>query len=286
MRFKTFIQLLLIPIFFLILSYFLHPAAFAEDLSSMSFEGLIKPYEDIELGCSVIGIIDEIHVERGDIIKKGQLLVTLDAKVEKSSISLAQAKIALANSSIDLQKVRHEFAKREFERKQNLSEKNIISSYDLDESQTNLEVAEEALKQAIAQKKVSEQELKQTQEVYNRMMIHSPINGVMVRKLLSKGELVDKLPILRLVQLDPLLIEVTIPATYWSKITINTKAKIEPEIPLEGQLIGTVYRIDPLVDAKSGMFQVLIKLPNESHKIPVGLKCNITFLPSHIVKSN
>jgi len=252
--------------------------AFLQENGNLEFEGITTPYQTIEVGCSIVGVIDKMNVDRSDFVDKNDILCTLEAHVEKAKIELARARLEMLDTSIALQKINYNFAQREFNRKNTLHEKDAISLFERDEAETNMKIANKKIDEVIAQKRIAQVEAKQAEAIVNRMIINSPIAGVVVERYLTSGELVNEQPILKLAQLNPLYVETIVPANHWGKIKKHMKAVILPEIPLKGDFEGMVKIVDQIIDAESGMFGVRIELPNPDYTLPAGLKCRLYFI--------
>jgi len=95
---------------------------------------------------------------------------------------------------------------------------------------------------------------------------------------MTPGERVDEEVILRVAQLDPLLVEVTLPSARFGSIQPGTKAAIEPEGPGNDVYVATVSLLDRVIDPASGTFGVRLELPNPDSAIPSGLHCRVRFL--------
>lgn len=94
------------------------------------------------------------------------------------------------------------------------------------------------------------------------------------------GEFVSDDEILRLVQLDPLHIEVVVPVEYLDSIRTGMQATVHPQQPVGGEYQAEVVTVDQVVDAASGTFGVRLALPNHEYKLPAGLRCTVAF-PDH-----
>jgi len=81
----------------------------------------------------------------------------------------------------------------------------------------------------------------------------------------------------QLAQLNPLNVEVLLPASRFGSIKPGMKATVMPEAPLEGNYPAVVKLVDRVVDASSGMFGVRLELPNPDNKLPGGLRCTVSF---------
>lgn len=266
-----------IPLWLLALTILTPVPLTAQNTAPIELDGFIDPYLVVNIGTSVSGVIESMMVDRGDIVRKGQILANLDMRVEKTTVELIREKAAM-EATTDLAKARVEFATREQERRKELYEKGIIPDYDMDEAETNLIIALKELQEVEEQKQIAQLELKQAEAVLARRIIRSPINGVVVERFLSPGELASDKPILKLAQLDPLNVEVIAPVSMLGSIKKGEKVEVIPEEPLGKTYIGKVKIVDLVVDAASGTFGIRIELSNRDLSLPAGLKCRVKFI--------
>lgn len=250
--------------------------AFADEAEVSGLDGFIEPYIIINIGSGTTGIIDELKVDRGDLVDRGEVLTTLDSRLEIATMNLIRARSELT-ASLESKKARLEFSVREYERMKDLYNKEIITLGEIDESETNMIIASYDLQESTEQKQIAKLELKQALESVERRIIHSPIKGIVVECFLSIGELVSDQPILQLAQLDPLNVEVIAPVSLFGTIKVGDRAEIRPESPVEGVYTGTVKIVDSVIDAASGTFGIRIQLPNPNYLLPSGLKCRVRF---------
>jgi RND family efflux transporter MFP subunit len=242
----------------------------------VEFDGLIEPKQVIELGSPVPGILESVNVDRGDTIKEGQVLATLQSAVEKATMDLARAR-AEFEGTIQSKKAELEFAIRNQERRKELYEKKALPLQDWDEVETKRIVAELALNEAIESKRVAEMEYKRAQEMYKRMSIRSPLTGVVVERHLFSGEYVETNPIIKLAQINPLYVEVVLTVDKLGLVKEGMEASVRPESPVGGLYKAKVIVVDRVVDAASGTFGVRLELPNPDYRLPPGLKCKVIF---------
>jgi multidrug efflux pump subunit AcrA (membrane-fusion protein) len=170
-------------------------SATASGKALIELDGFIDPYIVVNVGTGVSGIIDSLEVDRGDIVKKGQVLAKLDSRVERATVKLIRER-AQMKSATELASARLDFTTREQQRRKELYEKGIIPDYEMDEAETNLIIAQKELQEIEEQKWIAELELKQAEAAFARRVIQSPINGVVVERYLSPGELASEKPIL------------------------------------------------------------------------------------------
>ena len=216
---------------------------------SAALDCLLTPSVETSIASPVVGVIDKVMVERGNLIKKGQVLVKLRSEVEQATLKLNQAQT--------------EYGKRTIERNISLYERNLISEQEKDE--------------IIMNNRLYGYELAQTRAILNQKTIRSPINGVVVETLLDPGEYVGEEPILNVAQLDPLYVEAALPARYFGEVVVGSQAEIMLEAPLRQRYNAEVKIVDRVLDAASNTFGVRLVLANPDYLVPAGLKCSIRF---------
>ena len=101
--------------------------------------GKVIPEDEVEIKPQVSGILDQIFVEEGDIVKAGDLLAKVQIVPDESSLNSAQGRVS--NARIVLAN-----AKADFERNQKLYDKEIISRRDFEASELNYKQAQQELK--------------------------------------------------------------------------------------------------------------------------------------------
>ncbi len=244
------------------------------DLSPL--DCVIEPQTTLELGSPVEGILEVISVDRGDTVQKGQILAKLESRVEYVEVAIARARAAMTGE-IKARQANLEFARRLDSRTSALFDTKAISLQQKDQFETDARVARLLLLQAKETKKLAELELWRANEALQRRTIQSPISGVVVEVPMSLGELVDEQPIMTLAQIDPLRVELIVPANRYGSIQPGMRAEVTPEPPAEGVYQATVTVVDRIIDAASGTFRVRAELPNPDYALPAGLRCKVRF---------
>ena len=244
------------------------------------FDCVIEPRQVVEVRTPVEGLIERIAVDRGDFVTKGQLLVQLDAAVEKASAALALKRSKL-EGGVRSGESRVEYSTKKHGRQEELFKQNFISAQARDESSTERKLAESELKEAIDNRQVAELEYKRQTEVLQQKTIVSPLTGVVTERLMHPGEVaeagVGRKPILKLAEIDTLHVEVVLPVEAYGKIKQGTKIEVLPEAPVGGKYYASVVVVDRVFDAASGTFGVRLELPNRGRKLPAGMRCKANF---------
>lgn len=221
-----------------------------EALAAPPLGCLIEPEQVAEVGSPVIGVIEAIQVERGDRVSKGQVLALLRGDVERAAVGVASSR---ARAEADEQAARSNvaFARQKLERTQGLLEKKFISEQALDQVRTEYEVAEQRLVQAREQKRVAQRELGLAEAQLAQRSIRSPFDGVVAERYLSVGERVEEKPLFRVAKVDPLRVQVVVPAALYGKIDTGAFASVQPQLPETAAVQAQVTLVDQLIDAPS-----------------------------------
>ena len=233
---------------------------------------VIEPDRVTEVGSAVIGVVDSVHVERGDYVKQGQLLAQLRSNVERASVSTAQVR-AQADADVQAAAANYDFQKQKLVRTEELMHKKFVSAQALDQARAEASVAEQKLAQAKEQKRVALEELHLAQAQLAMREIRAPFSGIVADRYVNAGERVEVKPMFRIAKVDPLRIEIIAPATLYGAVKKGMTAQITPELPNAPQLDAKVVLVDRLVDAASNTFRVRAELPNATTSVPSGLRC-------------
>jgi multidrug efflux pump subunit AcrA (membrane-fusion protein) len=108
--------------------------------------------------------------------------------------------------------------------------------------------------------------------------IVSPIDGYVMKRMMAPGENVfEQAKIMKIAQIDPLIVEVHLPIAVFPVIQEGMNAEVRPSQPAGTVHIATVSVIDKVLDAASDTFGVRLMVPNPTHKMPAGVNCTATF---------
>jgi RND family efflux transporter MFP subunit len=253
------------------------PAAGA-DLASRELECLVEPKESVVVSAATVGVVDRVLVDRGDRVAVGQLVATLESSVEQRSRASARARAA-ATAELDAARISYELAVKQFERTRQLFDEGVASDVDLDEARAERELKRHELEFATERQQVARLDLERADAAVELRKIHSPVDGVVVKRLRGRGEYADPPELLEIAQIDPLHVEVFAPANLLGQIGRGMVGRVRFEQPIGGTHEATVTVVDPVVDPASGTFGVRLELPNPDRALPAGLKCWVGFDP-------
>lgn len=251
-----------------------------------TFDCVMEPAQKVKVGSSVTGVLEQVLVNRGDVVHAGQEIARLNSGVEAASVALAKLQ-ASSSEAIEAQRSRLDLVKRKLARAEPLAAKGITPQDKLDELNSELEIAQRDLNAETMKQHLAQIELQRTQATLDLRTIRTPLTGLVMDKNMSAGEFVNQEAyIMTLVQLDPLYVEAYVPVSYWGKITKGLIGTVHPAAPVGGSYPAPVTVVDRVFDAASGTFGVRLELKNADNVLPGGERCKVDFQIDAMAKNN
>jgi multidrug efflux pump subunit AcrA (membrane-fusion protein) len=131
--------------------------------------------------------------------------------------------------------------------------------------------------EALEKKREAELEWNRATASLDLHQIRSPLTGVVVERLLAVGEQAKLHPILKLAQIDPLLVEVFMPLSWLGKLQPGMKAEVKLQ---NGELVvnpAVITVVNRVVDSASATFGVRLEMTNPDNALPPGMACTVDF---------
>lgn len=237
---------------------------------------LIEPDRVADVGSQSTGVIEKLHVERGDVVAAGQLVARLSAQVERASLSVAEAK-AKADAETQQAVAAYELARRKLERTRDLVRRDFVSDQALDQAEAEARVAEQRVEQAREGQRVAQREFQLSNAQLSQREVRSPFAGLVVERYRTEGERIEREPVVRVARIDPLRIEAIVPAVQFGSIAAGQLATVKTDLPDYAVLSAKVTLVDRVIDPASNSFRVRLSMPNPGNRIPSGVRCRIAF---------
>jgi len=235
------------------------PAWLAAAPGDDGIEALTAPSKDLLLSFHQPGQIAKIPVREGDLVKSGTLLVQLEDSAEQAS--LEQQKIQADDTvRVDAAQAQLDQKKLDLKNLQFALERNAATQFEVDHAVLDVTIADLSLKLAKLQHRQDELKYKEIKGQVDRMRLVSPVDGKVERIMLREGETPDQqAKVIRIVCLDPLWVDVSLPLPACSGVTVGQDA----EIYYAGQdkpVIGKISFVAAV--AVSDTLTVRVEVPN------------------------
>ena len=185
--------------------------------------------------------INDILVEVGDHVRKGQVLAQMD------KTNLLQSQTQLENIQL------------EYDPAFELYKVGGASKQSLDAQKTQLDVA-----------KTAYENLKE-----NTILV-SPINGIVTARNYDSGDMIGGEPVVTIEQMSPVKLLVNVSESFYTRVRKGMDVNVKVEVYGDEIFHGKVSLIYPTVDPQTRTFPVEIKLPNKDLKVRPGMFARVT----------
>lgn len=235
----------------------------APGASTLTLSGRTAPAEQALVSSRASGIVAERHVDIGDRVKAGDVLVTIEAPEVEQELLRARA-------SVDQTKAKQELARVNLQRAESLVGEGHVSVQTVDERRANKMTADADLAAAFA-------EVKRLEEVRSFQTVRAPFAGTIVARQVERGDKVSADTsqqgsyLLRIARLNELRVEIDIPQS--SSLLVKPGAKADvifAELPGE-KLSAQVVRTAGLIEQASNTMRAELLMPNPDLRVPAGL---------------
>jgi len=227
--------------------------------------GSLFPKAEAQLAPNASGVISKITVEEGDRVKKGQVVVQLDAR--DAALRLQQARAALDAAQVALAGVQVEY-----DRTKSLFEKNAIARAVWDQVQNRYDAAKVGVQQA--QVAVS-----MAAKMSTDTTVRSPIDGVVTAKLKNVGEMVTMMPptIVIVIQ-DQSSLELRFRVPERELPSLEVGKEVAARIGgLDVRRSAKIQRVNPTVDPRTRTLEVVAMIDNADRALRPGLLVEIDY---------
>jgi len=257
------------------------PLAMADDAARPSADIVLKfptsPSDKRSPYFSDVGIVKEMLVKPGDVVKAGQVVASQDSDLEDleyQSMKIAAestAKIDYAMADRDSKKLIRDRLQAAFD------SGGAANGTELEEAKLALAQAEIQIKAAQEEHKKNLADLAKQSRKLEKMKLLSPIDGLVEKINVFPGEMADpgkQDGVLTIVCNKPLWVDVHVPTAQAATLKIDDELPVAYENEPEKWFTGRIILFSPEADAASNTQTVRLELANQEQK-PAGLWLNI-----------
>ncbi len=256
----------------------------ATPLCGSEVEGFTEPYRSIDVAASEMGSLVALEVREGDRVTAGQVLARLDQNVLMRTLEIARASMN-SNGRLEAARVESKMHQESLAQLEQLLSRNHASQREIDRAQAQKDMAEARLKATLEELAVKALEFERTRAQLEQRRVLAPIDGVVTQVYKDASEFVSPNDpnVVKIVQLDPLLIVFSVPITEARNLAKEQTVQIKQDgRPIQ----GTVEFVSPMADAQSRTVRVRVRIPNPGEAIPGGVTCRLVLPTGHEASDN
>ncbi|WP_377291772.1 efflux RND transporter periplasmic adaptor subunit [Rhizobium sp. SG2393] len=241
---------------------------------------LIEANRIIKLSSQVQGTLSDVSVRRGDRVRKGQVVASLDSEVEAAQVESLRLK-AGNEALIASKRAVKATLKDTLDRQQTLNKRGAASLQQMQKAEMDYVLANADVEQALLDQQLARIDLKRAEAALVRRNLRAPVDGVVTQVALDPGEFADPQQMaMEIAETAVLRVELYLPLEAFPLVKVGMAATIAPEAPIGGAYPATITSKDGQIDSASGLFQVQFELANPDGVVPGGIRCTARFEPA------
>ncbi|WDH33505.1 efflux RND transporter periplasmic adaptor subunit [Pseudomonas chlororaphis] len=192
--------------------------------SSVTALGTLQPRRYVDVGAQASGQIRKIHVEAGDPVKEGQLLVEIDPATQQAKLDASRFSIENLQAQLQEQRAQNELARQKYQRQQNLAAGGATRDEDVQTARAELKATQARIDMIQAQIRQAQASLRSDQAELGYTRIYAPMSGTVVAVDAREGQTLNaqqQTPlILRIARLSPM--------TVWAEVSEADIGHVKP----------------------------------------------------------
>jgi membrane fusion protein (multidrug efflux system) len=213
--------------------------------------GSISPVQGAMISAELAGTVAEINFQSGSLVKKGDVLLKLDASAE-----IAQMRSATADA---------ELAKNDLDRARGLAERKVISAAEFD-----------AVQSRYAQKTASVENM---QSAIDKKQIHAPFDGTAGIRAVNPGQMVKVGdPLVSLQALGQVFVDFSLPQQQLADVKPDLPVKVTTDAIPDREFEGKVTAVNSSIDPTTRNVSLQATLDNQDNALRVGMFARVKVL--------
>ncbi|MBJ2180692.1 efflux RND transporter periplasmic adaptor subunit [Pseudomonas veronii] len=192
--------------------------------NSVTALGTLQPRRYVDVGAQASGQIRKIHVEAGDQVQEGQLLVEIDPSTQKAKLDASRYAIENLKAQLQEQKAQHALARQKYQRQQRLAAGNATREEDVQTAKSELSATQARVEMFQAQILQAQASLRRDEAELGYTRIYAPMTGTVVAVDARVGQTLNaqqQTPlILRIAKLSPM--------TVWAEVSEADIGHVKP----------------------------------------------------------
>ncbi len=246
-----------------------------QDISTnITLSGKIQADKEAAVLPKTMGRVQSIAVKVGDVVKKDQVLFSLDRADMQATYDQAAAGYALAEAAYEMNQDKYEKAKADYEKAKQLYEIGAISKADLEMAE--LQASDAVLRTAEAQFAQAKSQYDAVSKSYNDMDVKAPIGGIVTALDVKIGDMAtNAAPAATVVDMETVYVNVSIS----EKIINLIKGDQEVLVDIASAKKSVKGKIDSLslsADRQTGKYELKVFIDNKDRFIKPGMFAKVT----------
>jgi len=252
-------------------------------VEAVSATGTLEAVTTVQVGSQVSGTVQALYADFNSIVKRGDLIATLEPSLLRTQAEQARANLTRAAAELERSKVVADDAEMKLARTRELSARRLVARTDLENAEVALKSAEAQVKSAAAQVEQARASLTQAEVNVEKTRIFAPIDGIVVSRAVDVGQTVAasmQAPTLFSIAADltHMRVNAGVDESDVGRIEAGQEVRFGvdafPTEEFEGKV--SQVRLQPIVQQNVVTYGVIIDVLNGERKLRPGMTANVT----------
>jgi len=252
-------------------------------VSVISATGTLQAVTTVQVGSQVSGIVESLRADFNQLVKKGEILATLDQSDYNSALEQARAALAGAQAEAERLRVARSAADTALTRARELSARQLLPLADLESAETASRTAAANVIGADAKITQAQSAVQTAQVNLAKTVIQSPIDGVVIARNVDVGQTVSasmSAPTLFIIAADlsQMQLNTSIDESDLGSVqadqAVTFRVDAYPSETFRGRV--SQVRLNPTTVQNVVTYAAIIDAPNPSLKLKPGMTANVT----------
>ncbi len=247
----------------------------------LSLPGELVAFESVALHARVAGFVRSVAVDRGSVVRRGDLLATLDAPEIVARRAEAQSKLQAATAQLAATRAKADADQATFARLKTASATpGVVAGIDVAVAEKSAEASLNQVVAAEQQVEAARQAAKAVQELERYLHVTAPFAGVITERHVHPGALVgpgsgDTAPMLQIVDQRRLRLVAPVPEAYIAAVSAGVSVPFTVSAFPGATFTGTIARIAGAVDVTTRTMAVELDVDNADGRLTPGTFCQV-----------
>jgi len=250
-----------------------------EDIVSSLQAGMVKSKRQVQIRAVTIGRVEELKINKGDRVKKQQLLMELENSTLRARLRLSKANLSAGESTMRAAVLRRDAAKRALDRTSQLAAKGAVSQQALDRVQAEFDVSQETVATAQANLAQLKAAVDLSMASLEETRIRAPFDGLVTDVHVESGEsLVIGAPVVDIVDDSGITVEAAVDEADAGRIKVGMPVRVTCDAYPDEPFLGSLMWVSQVVERdlrQNRHLQVEVGLDGAPPRLKVGMSADI-----------
>jgi membrane fusion protein, macrolide-specific efflux system len=253
-----------------------------EDLVTST--GTLQPRDYVDVGAQVSGQIEKINVEVGDMVKKGDVLATIDAETSQARMDQSEASLKSAKNSLETQKENLKKTERDFQRQKALYEQDATTKQAFMDAETAFENAKRQLRNSELDIERQEASMRIEKKNLAFTTIVAPIDGTVMSIAVKLGQTVNasqNVPnVMRIANLSTMTVQAEVSEADVAKLYVGMPVYFTTLSGNNRRWYGKLKRREPTPTVRQSvvLYNALFDVENDSGELMPQMTAQVFFV--------